>query len=51
VFYKLLGLLTWKAVKYYVHHKLPTKRLLVGAVVAGVAAVGVGAALQQREDA
>lgn len=50
MFYKLLGLFTWKAIKYYVHHKVPTKRLLAGAVVATVAAVGVGAALQGRGD-
>ena len=38
MFYKLLGLLTWKAIKFYLHHKVPTKRL---AAVAAVGAVGV----------
>lgn len=51
MFYKFLGLLTWKAIKYYLHNNVPTKRLLAGAVVATVAAIGVGAALQQRDDA
>jgi hypothetical protein len=50
VFYKSLGLLTWKVIKFYVHRKVPTKRLLAGAVVASVAAIGVGAALQGRNE-
>jgi hypothetical protein len=50
VFYKLLGVLIWKAIKFYVAHKVPTKRLVAGAVVATIAAVGVGAALQQRDE-
>jgi hypothetical protein len=50
VFYKLLGILVWKAGKFYVRRKVPTKKLAAGAVVLAVAAVGVGAALAQQHD-
>jgi hypothetical protein len=51
VFYKLLGVLVWKAGRYYVRRKVPTKKLAAAAVVTVVAAVGVGAALRQGDDA
>jgi hypothetical protein len=38
VFYKLIGLLVWKAAKFYVSSKLPQRKFLVGGAVAlGVA--------------
>ena len=51
MFYKLLGLFTWKAIKFYVSHKLPTKRLAAGAVVATIAAIAVGTALAHDDEA
>jgi hypothetical protein len=50
VFYKLVGLFTWKAIKFYVTRKVPMRAIAIGTVVAGVAAVSVVAAWQQRED-
>ncbi len=49
MFYKLLGLLTWKAIKYYVHHNVPTKKLAAGAIVGTVGVIAIGAALKGHE--
>ena len=46
MFYKLLGLLTWKAIKYYVHHNVPTRKVAAAAIVGTVGAVAIGAALK-----
>jgi hypothetical protein len=43
VFYKLLGLLTWKAIKFYVGHKVPKKAVTAGLVVAGIGVVAAAA--------
>ncbi|MEZ5123412.1 MAG: hypothetical protein R2736_17855 [Solirubrobacterales bacterium] len=40
MFYKLLGMLTWKALKLYIGQKMPTK-----AVVAGLAVLSLGIAV------
>ena len=38
MFYKAIGLLVWKAVRFYVSSKLPSRKLLVGGALAlGVA--------------
>jgi hypothetical protein len=50
VFYKLVGLVTWKAIKFYVGRKVPTRAIAIGTVVAGIAAVSVVAAWQQTAD-
>jgi len=46
MFYKAIGFLVWKAAKFYVGQKLPTRKVLVGGAVAlGVAtlvALGAG---------
>jgi hypothetical protein len=49
MFYKALGFAVWKGAKWYVGHKTPSRKLMVGAVVAlGVATlVAVGA---RRDD-
>ncbi len=44
MFYKLLGMFTWKAIKFYVHHKLPTKRLAAVAVIGAVGVIAIAAA-------
>jgi hypothetical protein len=49
VFYKLLGLLTWKAIKFYVNQKMPTRKLAAGAIVGTVGVVAIAAALKGRE--
>jgi hypothetical protein len=49
VFYKLLGLLTWKAIKYYVHSAVPTRKIAAGVIVGTVGAIAIGAALRSRE--
>ena len=43
--YKAIGFLVWKAAKFYVGQKLPSRKLLVGGGVALAVAtlVGVGA--------
>ena len=45
MFYKAIGFLVWKAAKFYVSTKLPSRKLMVGGAVAlGVATlVAVGA--------
>jgi hypothetical protein len=51
VFYKLLGVVTWKAIKFYVVNKVP-KKAVVGALavlVFGVAAAVAGAAAKAGE--
>ncbi len=45
--YKLLGLLTWKAVKRYVRRKVPARAVAAVTVVAGIAVVA--AATRRRE--
>jgi hypothetical protein len=49
MFYKALGFAVWKGAKWYVGHKAPSRKLMVGAAVAlGVATlVAVGA---RRDD-
>jgi ammonia channel protein AmtB len=49
VFYKLLGLLTWKAIKFYLDQKVPTRKLAAGAIVGTVGVVAIAAALKGRE--
>jgi hypothetical protein len=43
VFYKLLGMLTWKAIRFYVRNKVPAKPLYALLVVLGIGAVTVAA--------
>jgi hypothetical protein len=45
MFYKALGFAVWKGAKWYVGHKLPSRRLIVGGALALAVAtvVGVGA--------
>jgi hypothetical protein len=50
VFYKLLGLLTWKAIKYYVHNNVPTRKIAAGAIVGTVGVIAIGAALKSQHD-
>jgi hypothetical protein len=47
IFYKTLGLVTWKALKLYLGQKVPSRPVLVGgaaaaAIVAGLIGAGVG---------
>jgi hypothetical protein len=48
VFYKLLGMLTWKAIRFYVRTNVPTRKIAAGVVVGTVGAIAVGAALKGR---
>ncbi len=50
MFYKLLGMLTWKAIKFYVHNNLPTRRIAAGAVIGTVGLIAVSAALKSHDD-
>jgi hypothetical protein len=50
VFYKLLGMLTWKAIRYYVRNNVPTRRIVAGTVVGAVGLIAVGAALRGHDD-
>ena len=50
MFYKLLGLLTWKAIRYYVHNNVPTRKIAAVAIVGAVGAIAVGAALRHQQD-
>ncbi len=50
MFYKLLGLLTWKAIRYYVRNNIPTRRIAAGAVVGTVGVIAVTAALKSQPD-
>ena len=43
VFYKLLGLLTWKAVKFYVRNNVPKRAVAAGLVVLGIGVVSAAA--------
>lgn len=49
MFYKLLGLLTWKAIKFYVNQKVPTRKIAAGVVVGTVGAIALGAALRAQQ--
>jgi hypothetical protein len=50
MFYKLIGLLVWKAAKFYVSNKLPTRKLIVGGTVAlGVATLVAAGAKHNGE--
>lgn len=49
MFYKLLGLLTWKAIRYYVRNNVPTRKIAAGAIVGTVAALALGAVLRNRQ--
>lgn len=39
MFYKLLGVVTWKAIRFYVANKVPKKAVAAGLVVAGIGLV------------
>ena len=50
MFYKAIGFLVWKAVRYHASQKLPPRKLLVGgALVLGVATL-VAAGTKRSED-
>jgi hypothetical protein len=49
VFYKLLGVLTWKAIRYYLDNKVPTRKIAAGAILGTVGAVAIRAALKGRD--
>jgi hypothetical protein len=49
VFYKLLGIVTWKAIKFYVGAKVPTRKIAAGAVVGTVGLIAVSAALKHHD--
>ena len=50
MFYKLIGFLVWRAARFYVSSKLPTRKLLVGgAVVLGVATLVAAGAKRDSE--
>lgn len=51
MFYKLLGLLTWKAIKFYVTNKVP-KKAVVGALAVlllGIVSAVAGASAKAGE--
>jgi hypothetical protein len=50
VFYKLLGMLTWKAIRYYLHNNVPTRRIAAGAIVGTVGVIAISAALKSQHD-
>ena len=49
MFYKLLGLLTWKAVRYYLRNNVPTRKIAAAAIVGTVGVVAISAARKGRE--
>ena len=44
MFYKLLGLLMWRAIKFYISRKVPKKAVAAGLVVVGIGVVSAAAA-------
>jgi hypothetical protein len=51
VFYKLLGMVTWKAFRLYLQQKLPSKTVAAITVIAGIAVVSGIAALRDHDEA
>jgi hypothetical protein len=49
VFYKLLGLLTWKAIRYYVRNNVPTRKIAAAAVVGTVGVIAISSAVKHHE--
>lgn len=49
MFYKLLGLFTWKAIKYYLHNNVPTRKIAAAAIIGTAGAIAIRAALQGHE--
>jgi len=49
VFYKLLGMLTWKAIRFYIRNKVPAKAVAVVVVVLGIGVVTAAAKLRETE--
>lgn len=49
VFYKLLGLLTWKAIKYYVRYNVPTRKIVAGAIVGTAGVIAVRAVIKGQQ--
>jgi hypothetical protein len=49
VLYKLLGILTWKAIRFYVGRKLPRRTVVAGVVLVGIAAVTAASRLRETE--
>jgi len=49
VFYKLLGVVTWKAIKHFARKKVSKRRIAAGAVIGTVGLLAVGAALKGRQ--
>ena len=51
MFYKLLGIFVWKAVRFYLSQKVDTRRLAAGAFVAfAIVALGAGGAAKRAAD-
>lgn len=50
MFYKVLGLLTWKAIRYYVRNSLPSRKFAAAAIVGAIGVIALGAALRSRQD-
>ena len=51
MFYKAIGFLVWKAVRYYASQKLPSRKLLVGGALAlGVATLVAAGATKRNGD-
>ena len=48
--YKALGFAVWKGAKFYLGHKLPPARLLVGVGLAAVAATAVAVGAKRNAD-
>jgi hypothetical protein len=50
VFYKLLGMATWKAVKFYVHHNVPTRKIAAAGVLGTVGVLAIVAASKKNHE-
>lgn len=49
--YKLLGYLVWRGGKWYLRQRLPSRRKVALAILAGAAALGAAVALARRASA
>ena len=50
MFYKAIGFLVWKAVRFYASQKLPPRKLLLGGAAALSVATLVAAGTKRSED-
>jgi hypothetical protein len=46
--YRLVGFVVWRAVKWYLHEKLPSRRTIAVSIVAVLAGVATAGALLRR---